>query len=140
MRFAIVVLVILLGVTAVGSAPSTRKSSTTHLMKKLLVQLLTRGGDSSDESEGSGLGYGVSIYYLIFTARNSSCKRYCFDRHLSVILFTGGWVSLVPGPFWVWVGMAGVGMSRRVWLLSPRTWGLRVGMFRVGVGAHPLQT
>ena len=53
MRFAIVVLVILLGAGAVRSTPSTRRSSTTHLMKKLLVQLLTRGSESQSESKGS---------------------------------------------------------------------------------------
>ena len=40
--------------------------------------------------------------------------RYRFHRHLSIILFTeGGWVSLVPCPFWGWV-CQGVGMSREL--------------------------
>ena len=80
MRFAIVMLFVLLGVGAVCSAPSSRGSSTTHLMKRLLAQLLTRGDDSEDlslpeESDGSGnymphqdkgSGYQVRIYYSNF--------------------------------------------------------------------------
>ena len=111
MRFTMFVLVILLGVTAVGSAPSTRRSSTTHLMKRLLVQLLTRVGDSSDESEGSGLGYGVRIYYLIFNLA---------EGNLSVILFMGGGGSDIPGPrSYLGVSMSGprslLGIGRYVW-------------------------
>ena len=53
MRFAIVLLVVMLGATAVSSAPSHKRSSSTHLMKRLLAQLLTRGDESGSESKGS---------------------------------------------------------------------------------------
>ena len=53
MRFAIVLLVVVLGATAVRSAPSNERSSTTHLMKRLLAQLLTRGDESGSESKSS---------------------------------------------------------------------------------------
>ena len=66
MRFAIVLLVVMLGATAVSSAPSNKRTGTTHLMKKLLAQLLTRGSDSSDsqglsmsEETLTGLRYGL---------------------------------------------------------------------------------